>query len=667
MKRFEDLDIIIPISLDLDWPTPAHVTEEILEQHRNYGFTRFALACPCGGWRSIGYPPTEFFIERAEMFVQIRDTLLAHNITCGWWITTTVKSGVSADFTTIVRADGSGHPFANCPLDPAFRKRLAGDMAVFAKIAKPAFIITEDDFSITAANGCYCEKHLAEFSRRTGKVYTREELLALRSENTPESFSLLRRWRELTKDSLVGLAEEIRRAVDVDSPEIPIGYMQAGGADLDGDCTLAISKALAGPDHTPFSRLYGIRYNGMTPTGIPGDLFPAICKKQHITEDFIFYHESDSFPHTRFFTSGREMNAVMGAAYSAGFDGSTFQTQQLLDNANEETAYGKMFCRERARMNALHKAAKQCRMQGAELCYDPFWNHVGRSVGVPYWTNTLSMFSIPWITTESNLVFWDRAQAEHCEDAVIRKYLSKKLLFLDAAAAKILCSRGYGAYLGVSVGEPVNSTAGNEMLQWDLGAREVIRDEFVKENHGRNMPSAHMFTASNGIMMQMEITDPACRVITDLYGYDRRYITPSMTCFRNSLGGTVVVMGITLENNISQSLYNYRRQRLIHGLIREYCDEIVFLPEAPRVFTLMNDAVDETACGFRHLLTLINLSPDTLEQTDIHLPPAWKDMKTMQMLDRSGEWKPIAFSVTEDGITITEPLSYLDPVYLLFV
>ena len=666
MKRFDDLDIIIPVSLDLDWPETDTIVREILWQYENYGFTRFALACPCGGWRSIGYPPTEFFAKRAKMFVEIRDALLPHGIECGWWITTTVKSGLRPEFTPVIRADGSVHPFANCPLDPAFRKRLAGDMAVFAKIAKPAFIITEDDFSVHAAGGCFCEKHLAEFAHREGKAYTREELTAQFTGDSPERFSLLRRWRDLTRDSLVGLAEEIRRAVDADSPEIPMGYMQSGAANLDGNCTLAVSKALAGPGHTPFSRLFGIRYCGMKAEHIPGDLFQAFYHKQHIHEDFIFYHESDSFPHTRFYTSGKKMNCIMGAVYSAGFDGSTFQTQQLLDHANEETAYGKMFSREKLRLNALHKAARQCQLKGAELCYDPFWNTLEPSVSIPNWTDALSRFCIPWITTDANVAFWDKAQAKYSDDAAIRRYLSKKLLFLDAEAAKILCERGYGAYLGVTIGEPVNGIPGNENLQWDLGAREVIRKEFVPGDTGRNMPSAHMLAASNGKMLQMQITDPACRIITDMYTYDKRYVTPSMTCFRNSLDGTVVIMGITLANNNSQSLYNYRRQRLIHMLIREYCDELVFVPEAPQVFVLMNDAVDEKACGFRHLLTLINLSDDTLEETAVHLPPAWKNIENIQMLNRAGEWQTIPYSVTEDGITITEPLAYLEPVYLLF-
>ena len=667
MKRFDHLDIIMPVSLDLDWPRVDTVIREILEQHEKHGFTRFALACPGAGWRSVGYPPTEFFAERAEMFVQVRDALKAHNLECGWWITTTVKSGLNPEFTTIVRADGSKHPFANCPLDPAFRKRLAGDMALFAKIAKPAFIITEDDYSVTAAGGCYCDLHLAEFSRREGKTYTREELLSkLRGQN-PESFALLRRWRELIKDSLVGLAEEIRHTVDIDSPEIPIGYMESGSSDTDGGVTLALSKAFAGPHHTPFSRLYGIRYNGMRAELLPGDLFHAIYQKQHITGDFIFYQEADPFPHTRFITAAREMKTLMAAAYSVGFDGSTFQTQQLLDHPNEENTYGQMFHRERARMNALHKAAKQCELKGAEICFDPFWNQAGYSVGVPQWTVPLSMFSIPWTTTESNVVFWDKTQAAYSDDEVVQTYLAKKLLFLDADAAKILTKRGYGAYLGVSIGEPVNGLKGNENLQWDLGAREIIREEFLEGDTGRHMPSAHMYAASNGIMMQMQVTDPACQIITDMYSYDKRYITPAMTCFQNSLGGTVVVMGITMQNNYSQSLYNYRRQRLIHSLIRRYCDEIVYIPETARVFTLMNDVVDPKSASFKHLLTLTNLSPDTLETVDIHLPPSWQDMQGLQILRVTGEWETIDYSLADHGITISEPLSYLEPMYLKFL
>ena len=59
-------DIIIPISLDLDWPTKDIIIDDIMELYNNYSFTRFALAAPCGGWRAVGFPPREFYEERAN-------------------------------------------------------------------------------------------------------------------------------------------------------------------------------------------------------------------------------------------------------------------------------------------------------------------------------------------------------------------------------------------------------------------------------------------------------------------------------------------------------------------------------------------------------------------------------------------------------------------------
>ena len=77
MKRFNELDMLIPISLDIDWPESKNVISDIIEQHEKFGFTRFMLCCPGAGWRGIGYPPHEFFIERAERFKEIKEALTA--------------------------------------------------------------------------------------------------------------------------------------------------------------------------------------------------------------------------------------------------------------------------------------------------------------------------------------------------------------------------------------------------------------------------------------------------------------------------------------------------------------------------------------------------------------------------------------------------------------
>lgn len=658
-----ELDIIIPISLDLDWPTYEETVAGIRELYDNYGFKRFALAVPCGGWRAIGFPPEEFYEERAALFRKVKNSLARYGIECGWWITATLKSGASEDFTGYVRADGARFPFYNCPLDTAFVKRFSEMTALFAEIAKPSFIITEDDYSLST--GCFCERHLEEFARREGRYRTREELNGIFYSGTDEGYALLRRWRDLVRESLVGFAEAIRAEVDKKSPEIPIGYMQAAGADYEGDSTEAIARALAGPDHTPFSRIYGVTYCGMETKGIPGIMFNPLHAKQHIKGDFDFYHESDTYPQTRFFTEAGQMKTLMSIAYSYGFVGSTFNTQQLLDDPNEEKAFITMFKGERDRFNALYNAVKDCDIRGVEICYDPFWNTVSENKSIdvtnPFWIRTLSLFGIPYTNREAEIAFWDVRQAEHYDDETVRKYLSKGL-FLDGDAAKALCRRGYGRYLGVEIGDDVATPP----LCYDLGAREVIREEFRTEGRGRNMPSAHMYSVGrNGRLLKMTVTDPGVEVISEEYNYKKKLISPAMTRFKNDLGGRVVVLGITLRNNLSQSLFNYRRKRLFEQML-EWCgDSSLFVREEPNLFTVVNEARNVDEKGFLGIVTVVNLGSDTVNGAAFHLPKQWKGAKEVYALNKNAEWESVPCVNKGGELAVDSVFGYCEPVYLM--
>ena len=172
---------------------------------------------------------------------------------------------------------------------------------MFCEIAKPAFVFLEDDYSVVASAktyGCFCKYHLEEFTRREGKAYTREELVGIFEQKTPESFELLKRWRKLTVDSMVSISEAVRKEVDKRTPEIPYGSMQPGSCDTEGDVTERVAVALAGLNHIPFSRIHGTKYCDMESGKIlPQYLYHPIYSKEHIKNDFCFYHESDTFPH----------------------------------------------------------------------------------------------------------------------------------------------------------------------------------------------------------------------------------------------------------------------------------------------------------------------------------------------------------------------------------
>lgn len=662
----KDLDIIIPISLELDAPTKESIVSDILEQNERYGFTRFALTAPGAGWRSYQYPPKEHFIERATMFAEIKDSLVPYGISCGWWNTLTIKSGPSEEFSRMTKADGSKTPFASCPMDTNFQKRLAQDIASFAQIAKPAFILMEDDYSIHAAcvyYGCFCEKHLAEFAKRTGREYTREELLDIFQQDTPKSTALLWEWKKLAKDSLVDCSKAIRSELDKLSPEIPIGYMQSGSADADGDCTEEVSRALAGATHTPMSRLYGTFYCGGDTVRIPEIFHHTLYSKQHIPPKFRFYHESDTFPHTRYFTSGSQMRIIMSTAYSFGFDGSIFQTQQILDNPNEELTYGLMFAKERRRFNTLARVARACDVKGVHIPYDPFWYSIDAYTSKPIWTYCIGRFGFPYTTLPAKIAFLDAVQAKRLGKNTLIKYLSNAV-FLDGDSAKILCERGFSEYLGVRVGEDIAT----DRFGYDLGARETVRDGFIPQSKGRNMPIGHMFAnGKNGKLLRLSVIDEKCEIVSDAYTFQKEYVCPTMTRFKNSLGGKVVVMGLTLRNNSSQALFNYRRKRLFEELLVWCDDSIAFVKDAPDIFCIMNEAVSPDKSGFKGLLTITNLCFDPVESVSVYLPPAWRKNTKFYTLQPNGEWEKVDVSSTNDGVILNSALLGHESVYLLIV
>ena len=665
MKKKNKLDIIVPIKLPFGSDECDKTVKIILDQYEKYGFDRFMLHGPSKGWRTVGFPPESHFVDLADSFVKIRDRLLPYKIECGWWLTTVVKSGLSEDFQRIIRANGSEAPFSSCPSDPNFRKALAKRIAKFAEIAKPSFIILEDDYSVVASAptyGCFCDRHMEMLCESAGARYSRDELLEILKKRTPEALDLIKKWRAVMKESLVSLGNDIRSEVDKEDPQIPIGLMQAGAIDSEGDATFDICKALAGKDHIPFCRFYGTFYNGAVVENIPSVLFHPIYSHQHIRGEFVSYHESDSYPHTSFFTSGQEMRTIMSTAYSAGFDGSTFQVLQSRDCPDEDSTYSSMFARERKRFTALYEKASECKLKGVEITYDPFMNTVDTGNALPHWTKPLAMFGIPYTTTdEPKIAFWDHRIATYSDHDTVMKYLSKGL-FLDGEAACVLAQRGYGQYLGVDV-ERFDTT----LLSYDLSATENITDEFSCEGKGRKMVIACAFAnGKEAKLVRLSEKDASCRRITVVRNGIDEELFAGMTVFKNSLGGTVVVMGLTIGESYTHSLYNYRRQRIIQQLISEISDDYVYVKENSRIFTLMNEPKDAENSRFIGLLTLTNLSSDARSDISLHLPKKWKEFRKIDLLDADGKWNPTEFVRNDEGVVICKSLAPLDSHYLIF-
>ena len=662
MMKSEKLEFIVPIGMErspeMDLASERETMISRLKTiHKEYGFNKFMLAWPSKGWRSSGLPPEEYYRERAEFFRDVRAGVAGDGIVCGWWNLLTLKSGPDPRWHRMVRANGTPAPMANCPLDPVFRETYSRCSALFVKIAKPAFMILEDDFSMAAGGGCFCEQHLAEFARRTGQFRTREEVAELLGKSGDDVKELKIQWGHLMRDSLALFADDLRQAVDEVDPALPIGAMQSGGWDVDGSATEKVTKTLAGDHTTPFIRLYGTYYGGERIWEIPDTLFHPLWFKQHLPENFTCLHESDTFPSTRFYTSAACMRVMMSSVYSFGFDGSTFQA---VSNPSEKE-YGKFFRKELPRLEAIHTAAKKCRMKGVQIVFDPEWS-VYESRSFPQWITGLSRSGIPYTSLDEDVAALSAAQAACLSDASIRKFLAKGLL-LDGEAADELCRRGYGEYLGVTMRK--NPVEG--IQAFDLGGCEAVEEGFLPDLTDRRMPRFDTYSpGGNGNFFEPVPSDPACEVVTRICRFPKTPLAAGMTRFVNKLGGRIAVMGMGVYGNQSASLLNYCRQRLFQDTVLWCGGQVVFVKNEPRVFVIMNEAEKPAEAGFFGMLTLTNLNPDPLESVSLHLPEAWRNVRTIRLLDPDGEWQTQTFTHTQDGAELPVALDYAKPQVLLF-
>lgn len=673
MKKGTELITTIPIKLALQRQTTEAIVSIALEQYEKFGFTTFIFHFPSLGHGGTGYPSQEEWIEGAQKFVEVKKALQPYGIECAWWMSCVLRLGQKEGFSKIVDHAGIENDYSLCPLNENFKEQVSDDVALFAKIAKPSFIITEDDFCVHAnawRYGCLCDLHLKGFEKWTVKSYTREELTAIFDSKTKESLTLLRTWREFTKDSTVKLAERIREKLDLETPEIPMGTMESFASDME-DLTEALARALAGKRHTPFSRLYGASYNGYKSEDIPRIMAHSLYERQHIGDNFIFLHESDSFPSLRYFSSATVLKAVMSTAYSYGFDGSNYNNMsiQMIDFPNEEKGYGAMFAVERARFNALHEKVRECELDGVGILYDPFWNTVDADHRCdPMWVKPLSNMGIPYTTKEAKVTCMDWVHAKYLEDSEILRYLSKGLL-LDGDAAKILCERGYSEYLGVWMGDDV--AVG--MYQFDLGAREVIREEFLYGSPGKEMAPAHWFANGyNGKLYKMDVIDEKCEIITEEINENNELVSVAMTRFENKLGGRIMILGQTLENKsapsvnqYSQSLYNYRRQRIFQEMIKWCGGEHIMSKDIARIHTIVNKPKVEANCDFKGIVTLVNISDDEHNEIILDLGGFWNTANDFYVMDENGNWQKADYIREGSILKIRYRLGNLSSLYVM--
>ncbi len=531
---------------------PEQAVKEMRVIKRKYGISRFMLIGPGQAVRISGFPSREVFERLGDAVHYCKEHLAPEGVEIGWWCSPSLASGDGRGFQNIVGINGAVCPISSCPLDQNFVNAFTDNIKTVVARARPFMIQFEDDYVLSnqpqiGGFGCFCPLHLKEFSTQAGRFYSREELAEIFATVNDESIYLRRLWSKMGRNTLTSLSESVRIAVDQVAPETRICLCQPGCCDLDGDMTEPVARAFAGKNTRPAVRLYGSAYSH-TDSGyaIPSMLLHSMYSAEHLPKDFELFYETDSFPHTRYFSSSAFLESSLYTALASGLHDSLLYAAQYLDAPCEEKGYFSMYKENRIRLNAFRDSLKGFKLDGCQIIHRPDAccgapvaknNYAGRNDSKA-WADILGRHGIPFTTRECHVKMLNGLTANVFSDSEIKEFLSGGL-FLDAEAAQILDRRGFGEYLGIKINGMLESCFGHERLA-DIPEFSDIKGRFMYDRNLRFKSAGF----ESGTFIKIE--SRGAKAMTYLVGACGEDVQPGCTCFRNAIGGRVAVIAINL-------------------------------------------------------------------------------------------------------------------------
>ena len=455
--------------------------------------------------------------------------------------------GSPSGFQRVVRPNGSSF-YRMCPLDHAFLGYISRACRALAKV-EPDFFMVDDDTRLTLgdeAAGCFCPLHLAEFSKRTGRKWTREGLVAALGKDE----ELNARWDELIVDSLSGLFHTIRSSF---APETPGSICVCSGPSHLKHAR-HYAELLAAPGQTPT-----VRGNGAPFHNYGKDLLHIVQMRSVyagqsavVGAGALFMQEADTCPHTLWMSSATRLFDHIVMLALDGYKGAKIWITRT-GNYHEKRSglnYRKMF---RDNCGMMKWAASVDLRQGGVVIptCGPVNNNFGDLylgiTGIPYRFGKTRPGEITALTA-ATLALMTR------EEIIVAL---SGCVIADGTAAIWLTANGFSEDIGVNA-KPWN--------------RKTIQIHEFADGHRQSGMRVNVHTA--------DLTDmhDATKVMSKLYNRPSMdalpvYEAPGAVRFTNRRGGEVVVLAQPLPTatpiSYAQTLLSESYKRWIVGLLSE--------------------------------------------------------------------------------------------------
>lgn len=298
---------------------------------------------------AMGFPPRRVHADNAAKMTAAADKFRELGIIASLQISNTIGHGDylrHLDFSGLkwrrmVGPDGTVAEYSSCPRDPEFLRYIYDTTKEYGRW-KPDTVWVDDDLRMAnhkpVDNGCFCDSCLEEFSRLTGRKWTRTELAG--KINDPGDWTWRKRWAEFGSGSLDLVMEAIVKATLSVSPDSRFGLQHAswdwaayGGKYYQTLADVVLKLTGKKLKYRPGAGYY----NDSNPTAMIGKgMIVNLCTMltRDLSDDI--RPEIESFPHTALNKTAHGL-AVETSLYLA--QGSDAMTYAILVVPNERPSY----------------------------------------------------------------------------------------------------------------------------------------------------------------------------------------------------------------------------------------------------------------------------------------------------------------------------------------
>ena len=529
-----------------------------------------------------------------------------------------------------VKPDGTS-VYRMCPMDERFLDYIARTCRTFSDL-KPDFFMIDDDTRIIwgGTPGCFCPLHLKAFAARTGRDWTREEVVTML--DGKKDARLAAEWEAVKVASLERFFRTIRENF---APEIP-GMLCVVGDPQHLKHARAFAQILAAPGQTPVIRGSGAPYHGAGKNlfHIIGARCSYARQLNLVGPDVVYMQESDTCPHTLWATSAARTFDHLVMLALEGCKGAKIWITRTANYHEKKSgeAYRRMFRANRGLMTWATKA--DFAQRGVVI---PVCGPVERNFGDRY----LSLTGIPYRFGKARPGEVTALTADTLKlltPAQIREILAGPVI-VDGLATLWLTQNGYADDTGVKAKSWARKTI--QVHEFEDGFRQL--------------------GMRTGGLVDLSETAAGAKMLTKLLnrprmGEEAAFEAPGSVLYENPRGGKVLSFAQSLssqtpayyEATLFSECYKAEIVRWLARLGGGLPGGVYYLGVGP----VTCEAGTTTADGNVFVLNMLDVDGDDAPEMMFETMP-----RVLERLQGDGSWKPVAFErLASGGVKMASPV-----------